>query len=72
MNRKRGRVKGNVVELLKPGGLLDGALVEAEIRTLSETEDWHDLGMSPLDEEWDNPEDAVCDDWKRLYGVHEG
>jgi hypothetical protein len=69
VNRKRGRVNGNVVELREPGGLLDGALVEAEIRTLSETEDGHDLGMSRLDEDWDNPEDAVYDDWNRLFGV---
>jgi hypothetical protein len=72
MIRKLGRVKGNVVELLEPGGLQDGALVEVEIHPVSETEDWHNLGMSRLEEEWDNPEDAIYDDWKRLYGVHEG
>lgn len=70
MIRKLGRIKGNVVELLEPGGLEDGALVEIEIHLLNETEDWHSLGMSRLEEEWDNPEDALYDDWKRIYGVH--
>jgi hypothetical protein len=72
MIRKLGRVKGNVVELLEPGSLQDGALVELEIHPMSETEDWHNLGMSRLEEEWDNPENAIYDGWKRLYGVQEG
>lgn len=72
MIRKLGRIRGNVVELLEPGGLQDGALVEVEIHPLRENADWHNLGMSRLEEEWDNPEDAIYDDWKRLYGVQPG
>jgi hypothetical protein len=30
------------------------------------------LGTDRLEEEWDNPEDAVYDDWKKLYGVSRG
>jgi hypothetical protein len=72
MIRKLGRIKGNVVELLEPGGLQDGALVEVEIHPLSVSEDWHNLGMSRLEEAWDNPEDAIYDDWKWLYGDRVG
>jgi hypothetical protein len=72
MPRKLGRVKGNTVELLEPGGLEDGTLVEVEIHPVNDREDWHAAGMSRLEEEWDNPEDAIYDDWKKLYGVQEG
>ena len=34
-----------------------------------EPQGWAELGMSRLEQEWDNPEDAVYDDWKKLYGV---
>ena len=72
MIRLTGRVRGNAVELLEPCDLQEGALVEIEIHPVSETDDWQNLGMSRLEEEWDNPKDAIYDDWKRLYGVHAG
>jgi hypothetical protein len=34
-----------------------------------ETQRWAELGMDRLEQEWDNPEDAVYDDWKKLYDV---
>jgi hypothetical protein len=34
-----------------------------------EPQGWAELGMSRLEQEWDNPEVAVYDDWKKLYGV---
>ena len=34
-----------------------------------EYQGWAELGMSRLEQEWDNPEDAMYDDWKKLYGV---
>jgi len=34
-----------------------------------EHQEWVELGMSRLEPEWDNPEDAVYDDWKKLYSV---
>lgn len=34
-----------------------------------EHQEWVELGMSRLEQEWDNSEDAVYDDWKKLYGV---
>ena len=27
------------------------------------------MGMLRLEKEWDNPADAGCDDWEKLYGV---
>ncbi len=72
MLRKLGRVKGNSVELLELSDLPGGALVEVEIHPVAEIEDWHQLGMSRLEEVWDNPEDAIYDNWKQLYGVREG
>ncbi len=35
-------------------------------------ESWAELGMERLESEWDNPQDAIYDDWRRLYGVERG
>jgi hypothetical protein len=35
----------------------------------SDDEAWREVGMSRLEEEWDNPEDAICDNWRKLYGM---
>ena len=42
-----------------------------EIRTIDEATDaeWRELGLQRLEAEWDNPADAVYDNWKELYGV---
>ena len=32
-------------------------------------DEFADLGLARLEEEWDNPDDAVYDDWKKLYGL---
>jgi excisionase family DNA binding protein len=40
-----------------------------------ETEEYHrfeQLALAGLNELWDNEEDAVYDDWQKLYGVAEG
>jgi hypothetical protein len=31
--------------------------------------DWQNLGLTAFEEEWDNPDDAVYDNWRELYGV---
>ena len=31
-----------------------------------ERDEFADLGMSRLEAEWDNPDDAIYDDWKTL------
>jgi hypothetical protein len=69
--RVRGHVRGGRLELDSPLELPDGQSVEVLIQSpeTAEAEAWHDAGMSRLEEEWDNPTDAVYDDWRRLYGV---
>ena len=37
-----------------------------------DAEVWHELGMSRLEEEWNNPEDAIYDNWRELYGRQSG
>lgn len=37
-----------------------------------EDQAFRDLGMQRIAEKLDNPEDAIYDDWKKLYGVEGG
>jgi hypothetical protein len=74
MIRVKGRYRGQKLELDQPLDLPEGAEVVLEIRPVtgeesSDDEAWRELGMSRLEEEWDNPRDAVYDNWKKLYGV---
>ena len=74
MIRSKGHYRKQTVELEQPLDLADGTEVEVVIQPAdaghsTEQEAWADLGMRRLEEEWDNPEDAIYDDWKRLYGV---
>jgi hypothetical protein len=32
-----------------------------------ESTDWQSLGLSAFEAEWDNPSDAIYDDWRSLY-----
>lgn len=57
-----------------PLPLEEGTEIEVEIHPAAATPDeedeaWREFGMSRLEEEWDNPQDAVYDDWRKLYGV---
>lgn len=75
--RVRGRYRNQTVELATPLTLADGTEVEVEIILpelvpSSDTEAWQELGMSRLEEEWDNPDDAIYDNWKDLYGRQRG
>jgi predicted DNA-binding antitoxin AbrB/MazE fold protein len=73
MIRARGRYTKQSVSLEQPLQLAEGTEVEIVIRPAGEpaakSEDWMALGMSRLEAEWDNPEDALYDDWKALYGI---
>ena len=31
--------------------------------------DWQDMSLSAFTKDWDNPEDAVYDNWRESYGV---
>jgi len=33
------------------------------------SEPWSQLSAAALDADWDNPEDAIYDDWEQLYGL---
>ncbi len=71
MIRVKGRYRDQKLELDQPLNLADGTEVEVEIHPASsdaEREAWHALGMNRLEEEWDNPQDAAYDDWRKLYG----
>ena len=32
-------------------------------------EDGQDMSLSAFEKDWDNPEDAIYDNWRELYGV---
>jgi hypothetical protein len=69
-----GRYRAQCVELDQPIELADGSPVEVDIAPIvrgdrAERAHWPHVGMDRLEEEWDNREDAMYDDWKRLYGV---
>ncbi len=31
--------------------------------------DWQELSLSAFEKDWDNPEDAIYDNWKDIFGV---
>ena len=71
MIRLKGRWEQSSLKLDQPLSLPEGTEVVVEIRTIDEAADaeWRELGMQRLEAEWDNPADAVYDNWKELYGV---
>jgi hypothetical protein len=74
MIRAKGRYRNQTLELEQPLAIAEGAEVEIDIHVgegseNAEDQGWADLGISRLEQEWDNPEDAIYDDWKKLYGV---
>jgi hypothetical protein len=71
----RGVYRNGKVELDQPLDLPDGSAVEVEVRLVTpeaEDEAWRELGTSRMEEEWNNPQDAAYDDWRRLYGDQPG
>jgi hypothetical protein len=62
------------VDLERPLEVADGTPVEIDIRFPDDSgeadaDHWEELAMARLEETWDNPGDAIYDDWKTLYGV---
>lgn len=37
-----------------------------------EASDWMALGLAAFEKEWDNPEDAIYDNWREHYDVSAG
>ena len=71
--RVKGVYRNQRLELALPLPLEEGTEIEVEIHPAAATPDeedeaWREFGMSRLEEEWDNPQDAVYDDWRKLYG----
>ena len=74
MIRVTGRYQKQSVELDAPLNLSDGTEVEVVVRvkadpSAAERAAFADFGLARLEEEWDNPEDAIYDNWKQLYGL---
>ncbi len=45
-------------------------LLDSVLTTEVEDEaDWSNLGLMAFEAEWDNPEDAIYDNWRELYAV---
>jgi hypothetical protein len=74
MIRIKGCYRNQRVELEHPLNLAEGTEIEIDVHTADEIrtvedEGWRELGMSRLESEWENPKDAIYDDWRKLYGV---
>jgi hypothetical protein len=47
---------------------LEHLLAESETERAA-LEDWQALGLAAFEAEWDNPDDAIYDNWRQAYGV---
>lgn len=73
MIRATGRYQQQTLQLDLPIAIEEGARVVVEITPAEEPAgvdaDWSDAGMSRLEDDWGNAEDAVYDNWRSLYDV---
>ncbi|MGE4002111.1 MAG: hypothetical protein AB7I48_18035 [Planctomycetaceae bacterium] len=74
MIRITARYRNQKLELDQPIDLEEGTQVVVEMHPAesSESADWSETGMERLEQEWENPQDAVYDDWRKLYSVQTG
>lgn len=67
------RVSERSIRRWVAGGTLPAKRVGRQIRipreTVEEVGAWPALAHDSFARDWDNPKDAIYDDWKRLYGV---
>jgi hypothetical protein len=56
----------SALERLLLAKLLLDSLISDEAQDES---DWQHLGLTSFEQEWDNPDDAIYDNWRDLYGV---
>jgi hypothetical protein len=56
-------------ERLMLAKLLLDSIVAHEIE---EEAEWQKLSLAAFEREWDNPDDAIYDNWRELYGVSAG
>jgi hypothetical protein len=53
--------------------LLAKLLLDSLVVDQTENEgDWLKMGLSTFEQDWDNPDDAIYDNWRDLYGVSTG
>ncbi|MBI3959176.1 MAG: hypothetical protein HY328_10225 [Chloroflexi bacterium] len=48
--------------------LLDSVIHEQE----QDEADWQQMGLAFFEKDWDNPDDAIYDNWRELYEVQAG
>jgi hypothetical protein len=52
--------------------LLAKLLLDSVVSTeAGEESDWRALSLSAFEADWDNPDDAIYDNWRELYDVSE-
>ena len=72
MIRVKGKYVNQTLELQAPLELAEGTEIDILIAVSKEDlehEEWTAMSLSRLEEKWDNPQDAIYDDWKKLYGI---
>ena len=75
MIRATGRYRNQTLELDRPLDLEEGTRVVVDVDPQAAEADaerraeWSEIGMSRLEEEWDNPGDVIYDDWRAQYGL---
>jgi hypothetical protein len=61
-----------VSERLRLVKLVIDGLSENVDQWTAEENDWRALSLNSFQQDWDNPEDAVYDNWREVYGVPAG
>ncbi|VAW42799.1 hypothetical protein MNBD_CHLOROFLEXI01-2750 [hydrothermal vent metagenome] len=51
--------------LMLAKALLDSVVTPA----MDEESDWHNLSLTAFAADWDNPDDAIYDNWREYYDV---
>ena len=52
--------------------LLAKLLLDSVVSPEDEYEaDWQQMSLASFEKDWDNPDDAIYDNWRELYGVQE-
>jgi hypothetical protein len=71
--RLKAHVRNGRLEFPFPLELPDGEEVDVLVQSASmiESDEWHETAIGRLEEEWDNPEDAIYDNCRKLYGLAE-
>jgi predicted DNA-binding antitoxin AbrB/MazE fold protein len=58
-----------LLEPLEATNLREGQKYEINIKPLAIGETWEELASHSFTKDWDNPADALYDNWQQYYGV---